>query len=296
MSDMIGINLPNGSCDPDATEQYLSTFAADGFGAVEVCLDTYPLIVDGEVCEPWAAQLETRLNLHPFKYSAHIGRGLDLRDLGRKDKHRAVLMASIDICSRMGMSPLVLHYEVKGRSRATEEYFVQAHRQAAEYAQTKGVLLVVENIEVELVEPVVELVAQVDSPNLRLAFDTGHAFLASAYFGFDFLDAFKLCLPYLGHLHLSDNTGEFETLRVTDRPTYDALPMGYRIEYGRGDIHLPPYFGKIPYDRIFALLASQRPDYNGMYLCEYYVERFLPFGNMVRTRVEEGIRRGRAAR
>ena len=232
MSDMIGINLPNGSCDPDATEQYLSTFAADGFGAVEVCLDTYPLIVDGEVCEPWAAQLETRLNLHPFKYSAHIGRGLDLRDLGRKDKHRAVLMASIDICSRMGMSPLVLHYEVKGRSRATEEYFVQAHRQAAEYAQTKGVLLVVENIEVELVEPVVELVAQVDSPNLRLAFDTGHAFLASAYFGFDFLDAFKLCLPYLGHLHLSDNTGEFETLRVTDRPTYDALPM----EIGRAHV------------------------------------------------------------
>ena len=114
-------------------------------------------------------------------------------------------------------------------------------------------LLVIENIEVELIEPVIELVAEVNSPNLRLAFDTGHAFLASKYFKFDFIDAFKKTLPYLAHLHLSDNTGNFEDLRITDRAKYDALPMGYRIEYGRGDIHLPPYFGEIPYNELFSL-------------------------------------------
>ena len=146
-------------------------------------------------------------------------------------------------------------------------------------------LVVVENIEVELVEPVVDLVAEVDSKSLRLAFDTGHAFLASRYFKFDFFDAFKKTLPYLAHLHLSDNTGIFEELRLTDRPKYDYMPIGYRLEYGRGDIHLPPYFGKIPYDEIFGLLKG----YEGMFICEYYTERFAPFGRMVQERVRSAV-------
>jgi len=286
---LIGINLPNSSYDPDATRRYLSSFVADGFDVAEVCLDTYPLIVDGEPCEPWVELLGRILDEFPLKYSAHIGRGLDLRDIRNKDKHRAVLKSSIDICARLGMSPLVLHYEVKGRDQEAEKYFIQAHREAADYAGSKGVLIVVENIEVELVEPVVELVATIDSPALRMAFDTGHAFLASRYFKFDFLEAFRKTLPYLAHLHMSDNSGTFEELRITDRPKYDSLPMGYRFEYGRGDIHVPPYFGKIPYDELFKALG----EFKGIYLCEYYVERFLPLDGLVQKRVREGILKAR---
>ncbi len=283
----IGINLPNSSYDPDATRRYLSTFQKNGFDAVEVCLDTYPLIVDGEICEPWVAHLGEILKEFPFRYSAHIGRGLDLRDLRRKDQHRAVLKASIDICARLGFSPLVLHYEVKSRDQEAERYFIEAHREAAKYAEQKGVLIVVENIEVELVEPVIELVAEIDHPSLRMAFDTGHAFLAAHYFKFDFLESFKKTLPYLAHLHLSDNTGIFEELRITDRPKYDFLPMGYRFEYGRGDIHLPPTFGKIPYSDLFSILKGI--EYRGIFLCEYYVERFMPFGELVQRRVREAV-------
>jgi sugar phosphate isomerase/epimerase len=285
MKPIVGINLPNGSYDPDGSERLLSRFRDDGFDAVEICLDTYPLIIDGEICEPWMAYLGKMLAEFPFKYSAHIGRGLNFRDLANKEKHLAVIKASIDICARLGLSPLVLHYEVKSRDLEVERYFVDAHKEAAAYASDKGVLIVVENIEVELVEPVVNLVAEVDSKSLKLAFDTGHAFLAAHYFKFDFIEAFKKTLPYLAHLHLSDNTGIFEELRITDRPKYDSLPMGYRFEYGRGDIHLPPYFGKIPYDELFSLLDG----YEGMFVCEFYAERFLPFGREVQKRVRDGI-------
>ena len=289
MNPLIGINLPNSSYDPEATRRYLSSFVADGFNAVEISLDTYPLIVDGEICEPWVDVLGSILGEFPLKYSAHIGRGLDIRDIRNKEKHRAVLKSSIDICARLGMSPLVLHYEVKGRDQEAEKYFIQAHCEAADYAGSKGVLIVVENIEVELVEPVIELVATIDSPALRMAFDTGHAFLAAHYFKFDFMEAFRKALPWLAHLHMSDNSGTFEELRITDRPKYDFLPMGYRIEYGRGDIHLPPYFGKIPYDDLLKVLG----DFNGIYLCEYYVERFMPLNGLVQKKVREGIMKAR---
>jgi len=289
MNPIIGVNLPNSSYDPAVTRRYLDIFKNNGFDAVEICLDTWPLIIDGEICEPWVKYLESLVREFPFRYSAHIGRGLDLRDLRRREKHQEVLKASIDICARLGLSPLVLHYEVKSRDQEAERYFVEAHREAAKYAEQKDVLIVVENIEVELVEPVIELVAEINHPHLRMAFDTGHAFLAAHYFKFDFMDAFKKTLPYLAHLHLSDNTGIFEELRISDRPKYDSLPMGYRFEYGRGDIHLPPYFGKIPYDAIFSSLG----DYEGMFICEYYVERFLPFGELVQRRVREGVSKGR---
>jgi len=66
--------------------------------------------------------------------------------------------------------------------------------------------------------------------------------------------------------------------------------MGYRIEYGRGDIHLPPYFGKIPYNELFSLLEN----YNGMFICEYYAERFLPFGKLIQHKVREAIQKSQA--
>lgn len=292
MNPIIGINLPNNSASPEIARKNLSAFKENGFDAVEVCLDTFPLIIDGEICAPWVEYLKRLLGEYPFKYSAHIGRGLDLRDLKKIEKHRVVLKDSIDICAGLGMSPLVLHYEIKSRDQEVEKYFLQAHREAAAYAEKKGVLIVVENIEVELVDPVIELVSAVNSKSLRMAFDTGHAFLASRYFKFDFFEAFKKTLPYLAHLHLSDNTGVFEELRLTDRPTYDALPMGYRYEYGRGDIHLPPYFGKIPYDELFALMHG----YEGMYICEYYSDRFIPFNGEVQKNVRQGILRAQAGR
>lgn len=287
MEPVIGVNLPNSSMNLDDTMRYLSTFKQAGFNAVEISLDTYPLIIDGEPCRVWIDALHGLLADFPFKYSAHIGRGLNLRDIQNKAKHRAVLKNSIDIASELNMSPLVLHYEAQSRNKEIESYFLQVHKDAAAYAEQKGIMLVVENIEVELVEPVIELVDRINSRNLRLAFDTGHAFLASNYFKFNFMEAFRATLPYLGHLHLSDNTGAFEELRITDRPTYDALPMGYRYEYGRGDIHLPPYFGVIPYDDLFTLTK----DFHGTYVCEFYVERFMPFLHDIQQSVKNGILR-----
>jgi hypothetical protein len=62
--------------------------------------------------------------------------------------------------------------------------------------------------------------------------------------------------------------------------------MGYRFEYGRGDIHLPPYFGKIPYDTLFTLMG----EYRGIYLCEYNSDCFLPFNGDVQKKVRQRVK------
>jgi sugar phosphate isomerase/epimerase len=281
---IIGINFPH-ERSPEAIDQNQRRVADDGFDAVEICLDFVPLLVGGRIDREWLGFLRRRLAAFPLRYSAHIGRDIDCRTAAIHDLSRANLCNSVRICHELGLDPLVLHFEEKSKDERAEDRFLAAHLKAAEIGKSLGVRLCMENIEVERIGPVVDFVKAVGMPNFSLAFDTGHAFLAAAWFGDDFLDSFRLCLPLLGHMHVSDNLGIFEPLRMTNRPVYDSLPMGNRFSYGRGDIHLPPFRGKVPFGKLLPLLEG----YTGMYVCEYYSDYFLPFNAAIQKKVRRAI-------
>lgn len=281
---IVGVNLPNirGYAVLDET---LTRLEEDGFDGVELNLETFPMIIEGELCQPWVDAVKQVLEKHDLFYTAHIGRGLDLRDLERPVLHREVLASSLEICKQLHMPVLVLHYEVKSQNQKAEHQFLEAHKWAADLAGKLGVIICVENIEVELVEPVVELAMRVNHPHLKLNLDTGHAFLAANYFHFDFLEAVSQMSSYIGHMHLNDNTGTFEPLRVTNRPLYDSMTMNWRREFGRGDIHIPPFFGKIPFDAVFKLTK----EYRGLYICEYGYNDYIPFNASIVQTVKEHL-------
>ena len=77
-----------------------------------------------------------------------------------------------------------------------------------------------------------------------------------------------------------------ETLACLLQTYYDALPKRYRRTFGSGDIHLPPYFGKIPFDTVFSMLRDQP----GYWICEYDSQSFLPFNREICTRVRDRLR------
>jgi sugar phosphate isomerase/epimerase len=286
----VGVNLPSCGSDPSRMDEWLLAFAADGFDSVEISLETFPLIIGGEVCRDYVDAVRTVLARHRLTYSAHVSLGVDLRDTPKCDLQKRTLFASIEACKALGANPLVLHYELASRDAHVEERFLEAHREAADLAARLGLDLCIENIEVELLEPVVRFVREVDRPNVRMNFDTGHAFLASRYFHFDFLESLQQALPVLGHVHLNDNTGVFEELRITDRPRYDTLSMGYRRTFGRGDIHLPPFWGAIPFAEVFGLLK----DYRGSFVCEYTAQDFRPFNRSVQEKVRQAVAAARS--
>lgn len=264
---LLGINCVSSFNDLGAN---LDNYRKSGFDAVEVGLDSFPFILYGEVCEPWVAKVKEVLEDKDLRFSAHIG-NIDIRI--EDSLQEKVLFASIDVCQKLGMSPLTLHFERRSDSALTEVRFFNVHRRAAEYAKDRGVALRIENIEVETLEPVLEFIDSVDNDNLRMTLDLGHLYLAAAYFRFDYLEAVKRAVPYVGHLHCSDNFGRFEDTRITDRPFYDNLSYIHRFAFGRGDIHLPPLWGSLPYESVLPLLR----DYDGIYLCEFYNHLFAPF-------------------
>jgi len=287
---IIGVNLPRNTsfASLDAT---LSAMVDQGFDAVEITLDTFPVIIGARVCQRWVDVLKPVLVHHPLVYTAHIGRGLDLRDQSDPALHKDVLLSSLEVCHQLGIELLVLHYEVTSGDTRIEEQFLEAHRWAADRAEELHVKICVENIEVELVEPLVAFIERAAHPQLALTLDTGHAYLAARYFGFDFLTAVSAMAPYLGHLHLNDNTGTFEELRITDRVAYDAMTMGWRREFGKGDIHLPPFYGTLPFDEVLALLDG----YHGIYLCEYTYGDFAPLNQSIQETVRRHIIASRTA-
>lgn len=106
------------------------------------------------------------------------------------------------------------------------------------------------------IEDLVKQIQYIDHSNVGIAFDFGHAFLASKYYHFSFLDSVKLALPYLRHIHVHDCFGK---PKISEEDIDINL-----IQFGIGDLHMPIGWGEIPYDKIFPLLGN----YSGVIILE----------------------------
>jgi sugar phosphate isomerase/epimerase len=281
---LIGMNFPD-KTRAENLEAALQQIVSNGYDCVEFCLSTYPLIAGGEIHWEYVNYVKDIFEKFPLKYTGHIGMGLELRNIHELDLQKSVLKASIDICSVLKLNPLTLHFEQSSMYLQKEKAFLEGHIEAADYAASLGLTLCMENIEVEHHTRVLEMIDKVNRNNFKMTLDTGHLSLSTTHFGYDFKMAVKECAPYVGHIHLSDNTASFEEMRLTNFPLYKTLPMGYRIAFGRGDIHLPPFWGKIPMKWVLETLNDI--GFSGVYLCEYENELYVPFQKGIQQNVRK---------
>ena len=105
------------------------------------------------------------------------------------------------------------------------------------------------------VEPIVRQLEAIDRPNVGMALDVGHLYIAAHDRGFDYLEAVRAAAPWVRHLHVSDNFGRLDR-------GFDAEPD--RWAFGEADVHMPPGWGRIPY----AELLAQLPGYEGDMILE----------------------------
>jgi sugar phosphate isomerase/epimerase len=84
-----------------------------------------------------------------------------------------------------------------------------------------------------------------------MTWDIAHLHRAAHDLGFDYLEAVEQAAPWVRHLHANDNFGRLDT-------GFDSEPD--RWPYGEADIHLPPGWGSIPYEEVFARLSGYEGD------------------------------------
>ena len=275
---MIGINGLN-KTKPEDLEESIKKIIEFGFDCMEFNLSSVPLLSGGEILEKYAEYVKDIFSRCPLKYTAHIGSGLDLRNLADYELHKKVLLSSIELCSRLGMDRLTLHFENESPILKEEQAFYDAHKAAAEVAASRGIMLLIENIEVEDYRKVIAMVRSINRENFKMTLDVGHPFLSVNYFGGDFKEAVRECAPYVRHVHMNDNTGRFEKMRLGNFALYKTLPMGMRIAFGSGDIHLPPLWGKIPMRWVAETLRDA--GFDGIFMCEYENDLYMPFNRQI---------------
>jgi len=228
-------------------EADLKFFQEVGYDYVEVPADAIDVIFCGKLNRRRLRLLKEVLAQFKFRYTLHAPLALDLRARDDYELQLDLFSSSLELAAEIGAEVLVYHYGRKSHDPLLEERLLQGVIQMADYARELGVVICVENL------------------------DLGHGYLAATRFGFDFLEAVRIAAPLVGHLHLSDNFGHFEETRLTSYELYKQIPYRRRLALGKGDLHLPPGWGKVPWEEALGLLG----DYQGVLILEYYHHRYI---------------------
>jgi sugar phosphate isomerase/epimerase len=242
-----------------------------GYDAVEISMDGTGMVFGGKLHPQMLREALEEFGRHDLAYSVHSPSSLDLRDRPNREIQLALARATLRFCREVGGRVVVIHFEQQSPDPEDESAFVDAVLRLSDEAG--DVLLGIENIEVERVEPVIECVRRVGRPNVVMTLDIGHAYLAAAQFRFDFAGAIRSALPSVRHVHMNDNFGRYNPLRLQDFTLYKTQTQADTFPLGKGDLHLPVGWGSIPLDQVFAILRG----FHGTVVHEYRYNLFLPY-------------------
>ena len=261
----LGLSIRGG----ERREEELRFARKVGYTAVEISLDGTGLVFGGRLHPPMLRDALAAFRKHEFRYSVHSPSSLDLRDRANREIQLALARAALQFCREVGGRVLVIHFEQQSQDPEDEAAFEEAVLRLSDEAG--DVLLGVENIEVERVEPVIDCVRRINRANVAMTLDIGHAHLAAAYFRFDFLEAIRSALPHVRHVHVNDNFGRYDPLRLENFTLYRTQTQADIFPLGKGDLHLPVGWGTIPLENAFEYLRGFR----GTVVHEYRYNLFL---------------------
>ncbi len=242
-----------------------------GYDAVEISMDGTGMVFGGRLNPEVLRDTLASFSRDDLWYSVHSPSSLDLRDRANREVQLALARATLRFTREVGGRVLVVHFERRSPDPEDEVAFADAIRRLSDEAG--DVLLGIENIEIERVEPVIEFVKRMNRPNVAMTLDIGHAYLAAAHFRFDFLEAVRDAFPVVRHVHVNDNFGRYDPLRLENFTLYRTQTPADTFPLGKGDLHLPVGWGAIPLDRVCGLLGG----YQGTLIHEYRAHLFLPY-------------------
>ena len=215
------------------------------------------------------------LEKFPFGYTVHAPNPLNLMDRENAVWHKQALKECLNFAAAIGSKVLVYHsgryipeetfHIPNGRkplnAKLKEQMMLQEREallELAEVAEEMDVVIAMENARPYMdaspycyAEDLFMLVNQVEiinNPFVGITLDVGHAYLASRYYGFDFLKAVAKAAPFVRHIHLHDNFGLASG--SLEKKQAELMAMG------RGDLHLPIGLGEIPISEVSALLDN----------------------------------------
>ena len=234
----------------------LDKFEALGVDSVELSLGAFDLIAGARVLPDRLAEFKRICADRAFGYTLHGPIASSFTDRRHLALQKDVCRAALDISGEIGARAQVHHGGSAPNGDADEIVALlalerEALAEIAPHAEACGVVLCVENIfgdqRTWFASPA-ELAAQiraVNHPNIRATIDFSHAAINAGVRGFDLMAELRDLAPVAGHLHIHDSFG---------RPrSFEPFTYGEAVNFGLGDLHLPPGWGSLDWEAIAAL-------------------------------------------
>jgi sugar phosphate isomerase/epimerase len=234
-------------------DELLRAVADAGYTHAEIDPRGWDVWLGGTVNARELARWSRVLDRHRGRlaYTLHGPLEANLFETAERDVHVSLLRAALEVAGAIGAEVAVVHpgWRVPGSAAPLAE-LLAAEREVlaalAAQAETWRGRVAVETwystgAEYSYAVWPEQLAAQVEAvahPGIGVCLDFSHLFLASEWFGFDFLDGVRRLAPLSAHLHLQDTFGRSHEQNVP------AL--------GLGDLHLPPGWGRVPLAEAFA--------------------------------------------
>jgi len=257
--------------------QQLNFYHNAGFSAVELGAHGLGVLDNGTLKEKRMKEVMAVLMDFPLQYLVHGPNPLNLMDLEQSDLQRRIFGATIELTARVGSPVMVYH---AGRYFPEEQFLLRGRTQLDDAVRLRmwelerlrlhelgaiaaryGVVIAVENARPYLDRPyycygeslheLATMIEEVNHPNIRATLDIGHAFLTAKHYQHDLLSEIEALAPYVCHVHMHDNHGR--CCASFEKKQTELAVMG------RGDLHMPPGWGSVPFADVF----SKLPEYRG---------------------------------
>ncbi len=205
--------------------------------------------------------VQTVLRRHDIRYTLHAPIAVNLMDEPHIEHHERAARASLELAAACAAGVVVFH---PGRTHPSAWVDASARllgmerdllRRLGDQAQKLGVKIAYENMspnrriiagtETSYALDLAALADQleaVDHPAVMACLDVSHAQQGALLRRFDLIEQARLLAPHVGHLHFSDSIGVPATILWENE--------GECLFFGVGDMHAPPGFGDIDFERL----------------------------------------------
>jgi sugar phosphate isomerase/epimerase len=269
---------------PDQLDQQLAAVAESGYSHAEIDPHYWDVWVGGRVMEPVLARFETVIARHRdrLRFTMHGPFDANLFEPEDRAAHERLLRASLEVAGELGVETVVFHPGFRpeppyGLTTAMLDLMRRERetlRGLAEEAHVRGTKIALETWFSRGVpgysyanwpDQLAGQVEQIGHPALGVCVDFGHLAMSAHWYGFDYLAGVRRLAPLTTHFHLQDLTGIPEHASASST-------------LGRGDLHLPPGWGTLPFDDVFSQVDFPRePVFN----VEIWGTRFLPYRDSI---------------
>jgi sugar phosphate isomerase/epimerase len=275
----------------------LEYFSKIGFTCVEIPIHGMEVIRNAQILPHRMKELKSILSGFDFIYSVHAPNPLNLMSMDDSETHVKLFNTCLEFTSEINSEIFVYH---AGRyipeERFLSQYDIQVTQDAkekilnnelehlsniAESLKNSKITICIENARpyldckdycyAENINQLSEIVRLLNSENIAINLDVGHAFLASKFYEIPLLESIRKAAPYVKHMHVHDNYGKL--CYYYEKTQVDLVPLG------KGDMHMPIGWGAVPFKEILSELKG----YPGIFLNELRPRYMDYFGDVYNT-------------